>query len=216
MSRKIGQLLLSKGLISSGDLAEAQRIQREGNPELDLAPGEKLGRIITRGGFAPPMDVVRALCEQRSIDDYMLVGRYIISPSLVARVPLEVAKRYNVLPVVSLDGSGEALFATVKMPSADETAEMESLLGLAVEWLEVKDRHFSRIVDRVYALMVERGVSSVRIGEVLVREGLVTLQEVEWALRIAQRSNRRIGRVLMDEGLIGEQEFFRVLAHHEG
>jgi len=215
--KKIGQLLLEKGLITRSDLLEAERIQHQGCEGSGLPPGERFGSIIIRKGYVSAMEVVRALCEQRSVDDYMLVGRYIVSPSLIAGVPLEVARRYNMLPLVCIDEeAGEALFATTEVPDADESAEIEHLVGLEIDWVQVKDRNFAGVIDRVYSMMADRGVSSVRIGEVLVREGLVTVEEVDWALNIARRTNKRIGRVLMEEGLIGEKEFFSTLARHKG
>jgi type IV pilus assembly protein PilB len=222
VSQKIGQLLLEKGLVSPTDLAEAGRIQVEGEEALGLEPDERLGRIIIRKEYAPPMEVVRTLCEQRRIDDYMLVGQYIVSPSLIARVPLEVARRGGFLPLVLLgeddddDGSAEALCAVTRTPSAEDTAEVESLLKLSIDWIVVKDRHFLTVIDRVYGLMAERGFSSVRIGEVLVRDGLVTVDEVDWAIEIARKTNSRIGRVLIEEALITEKEFYSALARHKG
>ncbi len=217
MHRKIGQLLLEKGLITRKDLLEAEQIQQAGSPEAGLPPGERFGSIIIQKGYVSAMEVVRALCEQRSIDDYMLVGRYIVSPSLIARVPLEVARRYSMLPLVCIDEDArEALAAVTEVPDRASSAEIQRLVGLSIDWVPVRDRNFLGVIDRVYARMAERGVTSVRIGEVLVREGLVTADEVDWALGIARRTSKRIGRVLMEEGLLGEKEFFSTLARHKG
>ncbi|MHC4713451.1 MAG: GspE/PulE family protein [Planctomycetota bacterium] len=215
MAERLGQLLLSKGLVTEKGLAEVERIQREGCRATGLNPGARFGAIIIRKGFVEPMEVVRTLCEQCSIDDYMLVGRYIVSPSLIAQVPLEVARRYATLPLVCIDEEGsEVLFATNEEVTSHRAAEVEKLLGFSVDWVRVRDRHFQAAVDRVYSLMADRGVSAVRIGEVLVREGLATVEEVDWALGIARRTGKRIGRVLMEEGLIAENDFFKVLAAH--
>lgn len=217
MAQKIGQLLLENGLLTQADLLETERIQREGCERSGIQPGERFGSVAIRKGYVSAMDVVRTLCQQHSIDDYMLVGHYIVSPSLVAQVPLELARRYNMLALVCLDEeSGEALFASTEVPAEEAAAEIERLVGLKIDWVQVKDRNFAGVIDRVYSMMADRGVSSVRIGEVLVREGLVTVEEVDWALTIARRTNKRIGRVLMEEGLLAEKGFFETLARHKG
>jgi len=213
---KIGQILLDRGVISKDDLAEAERIQRFGDTTLKLPPGEKLGHVIIRMGRALPVDIVRALCEQRRIDDYVLVGNHIVSPSLVAQVPLEIARRYSILPLVpSAEDGKEALFACDRVFTDEATRELQELLGIKIEWLEVHEKNLGKVIDRVYAFMAERGVRSVRIGEVLVREGLASLEEVEWALNIARKTNTKLGRVLVDERLIPEEKFYEVLARHK-
>lgn len=216
MAVRIGELLLAKGIISEKGLAEAQQLQKTGDPSIGITPGDKLGRIIIRKGLASPMEVVKALCEQRNINDCILVSNYVVSPMLVAKVPAEVAQRLGLVPLVKLEEDGQtALVATNRPQSATATAEVEALLGLRVEWVDVKDRRFGDTIQQVYSLMNERGAMSVRIGEVLVREGLVKQDEVEWALQNARRSNTRLGRVLIEEGLVSEKDFYTALAKHK-
>ena len=213
---RLGQILIDKGVVSEDDLAAAERIQHLGDGALGLAPGEKLGKIIIRMGRASASEVIRALCEQNRIDDYILVGNHVISPSLVAEVPLEIAKRFSILPLVRWSrDSKDVLFATDRSHPAEETHELQELLGFRIEWVEIQEKHIGKVIESLYAEMAERGVRSVRIGEVLVRDGLVTHEEVEWALKIARRTNTRLGRVLIDEGLVSEARFYEVLARHK-
>jgi len=216
VAQKIGQILIEKGVISEDDLAAAERIQREGDQTLDLAAGEKLGRIIIRMGRASATDVILALCEQHRIDDYILVGNHVISPSLVAQIPFEIAKRFSILPLVRCGRNSMDVFLGSNRPHMpDETREIEELLGLKIEWIELQEKNLAKVIDSVYAQMAERGVRSVRIGEVLVREGLVTHEEVEWALKISRRTNKKLGRVLVDEKLVAEPKFYDALARHK-
>ena len=216
MAPRIGQLLIEKGLISEEDLAAAERVQRFGDAQLGLPPGEKIGRIIIRMGRASATEVIRALCEQQRVDDYILAGTYVISPGLVAQVPLEIAKRFSILPLVRISReSREAFLGSSRPHTPEETTEIEELLGLKIEWVDLREKNLARVIDRVYAQMAERGVRSVRIGEALVREGLVTHDEVEWALKIARRTNTKLGRVLVDEGLVGEQKLYEVLSRQK-
>jgi type IV pilus assembly protein PilB len=209
-------LLIDRGIVSEADLAAAERIQRDGDAGLALPVGEKIGKIIIRMGRASAMEVIRALCEQNRIDDYILVGNYIVSPGLVAQVPLEIAKRFSILPLVCCAAQGtEVFFGTDRAYSAAQTREVEELLGLKIEWVELREKNLGKVIERVYAQMAERGVRSVRIGEVLVREGLASHDEVEWALKIARRTNTRLGRVLIDEGLVSEIKFYEVLSRQK-
>ncbi len=216
MAVRIGQMLLEKGVISEDDLAQAERIQRVGDESLKVEAGEKLGSIVVKMGRATATDVIRALCEQKRIDDYILVGTYLVSPSLVAQIPLEIAKKFSILPLVRIGhDSMEALVGSDRAHMPDETKEIENLLGIKIEWLHVIEKNLAKVIERVYAKMADRGVRSVRIGEVLAREGLVTAEEVEWALKLARRTNKKLGRVLVDENLVSEAKFYDVLSRHK-
>lgn len=58
------------------------------------------------------------------------------------------------------------------------------------------------------ALDYQRSFQGIRVGEVLVKHGYVTKEDVFWAL---QRSNRKLGRILIERGLITEYDLHRIL-----
>jgi len=53
-----------------------------------------------------------------------------------------------------------------------------------------------------------------RIGELLIRKGLITPEQLEEALEIQKRHGGRIGWILASLGYVKRHDFFRVLAEH--
>lgn len=54
-----------------------------------------------------------------------------------------------------------------------------------------------------------------RIGQILLRDGLVTAQQVDQALHISRESNRRLGETLVDLGYLGTDELDQALESQE-
>jgi len=54
----------------------------------------------------------------------------------------------------------------------------------------------------------------VRVGELLLEQGIITQEQLAAALAEQKRSGRKLGRVLIDLGFVREQVFHEVLARH--
>jgi hypothetical protein len=52
----------------------------------------------------------------------------------------------------------------------------------------------------------------VPIGARLVEAGLVTPEQLDWALTVQERTGSRLGQILMAEGIVDRLDFYRVLA----
>jgi type IV pilus assembly protein PilB len=55
-----------------------------------------------------------------------------------------------------------------------------------------------------------------RLGEVLVGSGLVSLDEIEAALKLQQVSGQRLGEILVENGIVTESQLAKALADHRG
>ena len=55
-----------------------------------------------------------------------------------------------------------------------------------------------------------------RLGEILVSDGLVTRAGLECALAAQQRSGELLGRVLLDLGLVGRADLLAAIAKQQG
>jgi hypothetical protein len=95
----------------------------------------------------------------------------------------------------------------------DEGQELEASVG---SWVSV-----NRIPVRVDPFEEVQRVEPIRptllppprIGELLVRKGFITKEQLEWALDEAKRTNELLGLVLLRQQLIFEDELARTLSH---
>ncbi len=211
VEEKLGELILKKGLLSRDQLREALLIQRVGDKEAGLKVGERIGRILLVKGLIEPMELVRVLCEQRRNIDYILVDKYLVEPGLVAVIPEMVAKEFGILPLVSF-GEDEILVAANSSMSIQAKEGLEKRIEKKVDIIKVKEKDLSSIIELCYETFKRRGISSVRIGEILVRDGYLTQSELESALDESIKTQRMLGKILIERGKVNERDFFKILA----
>ncbi len=88
-------ILISRGVISPEQLAEAKQMAEESSLKLPDA--------LSRLGYATGEDVTRAMAEQHGLD-YVNLSEVTIPPSVVELVPESVARENAVLPLAETDG----------------------------------------------------------------------------------------------------------------
>jgi len=88
-------ILISRGVISPDQLAEARQMAEESNLKLPDA--------LSRLGYATGEDITRALAEQHGLD-YVDLSEVTIPPSVVELVPESVARENAILPLAEADG----------------------------------------------------------------------------------------------------------------
>jgi type II secretory ATPase GspE/PulE/Tfp pilus assembly ATPase PilB-like protein len=141
----LGDLLLREGMITQQNLDEALAEQRDTR--------ERLGEILYRQGRISRPDLLRALSDQlghRLFDP----GRDAVEPAALEAVPIELARRYNLLPVRLKD---QTLTAAVADPlDVEALDQLERLAGkcncnvelllAAPDSLErLRENHYSQI-----------------------------------------------------------------------
>jgi type IV pilus assembly protein PilB len=209
---RIGEILIRKGLISKDTLNSALSIQAKGDPDAGIKPGEKIGKILIKKKWLEPMTLVRTLCEQNNNVDFIYAGIYLVEPRIVGMIPEDVANRYHVLPLVSL-GENTILVATRVALKPEDIAEIEKKTGFSIQLLEIEDDpDMDGSIAHCYATFRERGLSEVRVGEMLVRDGYVSQADMDEALRTSIKTQRMVGKVLIEMGKINEADFFKILS----
>ena len=86
----LGELLISKGLISPAQLSEALAQQAKS--------GEYLGATLMRMGFISEAQFMAALAEQMEVP-FVRLAEAQITPEALAKVPAKVASRYHLMPL---------------------------------------------------------------------------------------------------------------------
>ncbi len=211
MEIKLGEILIKKGLISSDQLRDVLLVQRGGDERLQLKPGEKIGRIILAKGYVAPMDLLRVLCEQKRNIDFLLIGNYLVEPMVVAAVAEKAAEKFNILPLVSMDKETIIVAANRPISHAEQEA-IEGSIKRNVEIVVVDDRNLAGNIKLCYDTFRKRGVSGVRIGEVLVRDKYISQTDLDAALRESIDTQRMLGKILIEKGKVNERDFFHILS----
>ena len=87
---RLGDLLISAGLITQEQLEEGLRLQK--------GTGKRLGTVLQEHGFITESDVIEALQMQLGIE-FIDLSKVNIPTELVQTVPKNIAKQYSVVPV---------------------------------------------------------------------------------------------------------------------
>lgn len=117
---KLGQILVSKGLISPEQLAAALGEQERW--------GSRLGMTLVRMGFLEEEALVRVLAGQLRLPVARIRGKSVNS-EVLELVPVELAEMYRCLPLfVREEGGAKALFLAMEDPS-----DLEALDELAFQ-----------------------------------------------------------------------------------
>lgn len=93
MSQRIGDILVEKGLVSEESLQRALEIHQE--------TGKKLGQVLVEGSYINEDDLVEALSERLGIRSLSL-DNIVIDPDLTKLFGSDLARRYQLVPVVKL------------------------------------------------------------------------------------------------------------------
>ena len=91
MAAKLGQLLVSSGVISEKQLEEALKIQRKSD--------EKLGQILVTMGAVPDEDTVYEYLGKQLNIAYVKPSDIELNPEIVKLIPLDIAKKFNVIAI---------------------------------------------------------------------------------------------------------------------
>ena len=91
--KKLGELLLDKGLVTQAQITEALRIQSR--------TGKRLGQILIDQKFVSEDDMVDMVSERLAIPRVSL-GSMVIDPQVIQRVSVETARRYKLMPIFAI------------------------------------------------------------------------------------------------------------------
>ena len=92
--KKIGDILIEKGLITTAQLDDALKTQR--------ATGAKLGQILVEKGLITENQLAESVAARLNIPRISLKS-VIVDPQVIATVPVELARRYSLIPVFKIN-----------------------------------------------------------------------------------------------------------------
>ena len=139
MDRRLGQLLIRKGLLQAPDLDKALELQRE--------RGDKLGKILVDLGFVALRDVLGALAEQLSIPLVSAQQFPAVSPELEGIAP-RYMRQFKFLPIeleastVTLAMADPLDFETVSTVRLFTKLNVKTAVAAEQEILDAIDRYY--------------------------------------------------------------------------
>ena len=149
MSPDLGQILVSSGAISEGELREAQAYQRNG--------GIALGEALLKLGFADDIAISRGTAKEQGMP-FVDLDKGKISVAILERVPAEIATEQGLVPL--MEKGGKLILAIddpFKRIAADQ---MQFMLGCDVACALATPAALKRAIERYYGATGEEEVAS--------------------------------------------------------
>ena len=161
--RRIGELLVSKGVVSEDQVRIALTEQRDANNK------EHLGKILVRLGFATEAvirDVLGGALGYDSVD----LAKVVVDHDVVKLVPKEIARRYHLL-AVTLDAGTNTL--TLAMADPFNVIAMDQVRALFDADVEIRalltgEAELNKAIDQFYGyeLSVDGILQEIETGEI--------------------------------------------------
>jgi len=140
MSSKLGEILISQGVIDEEKLIAALSDQR--------AFGGKLGRTLVDLGYVNEDQLMRGLSEQLGLDTVDLDSTEVAGEALSC-LPVDACERYGVFPV-KVDRKQRVLWVATAEPDRQTLQEVAQIAQLTLEPMLASMSSIDRSVRRYY------------------------------------------------------------------
>lgn len=206
--RKLGSILLDGGLISDDDLQRMLVRHAE--------VGGRLADVVISSGVVGEKRLMQAIEGALNIPTVDLLNTE-PQPEALATLPAQIAQNAGVLPFAL---EGDLLKVAMLDPLSTLTVEvLEDETDLDIEPYQAVRAEIQWRMAQYYpelGLEVKRPDQAQggqeRLGEFLVRRGLVTQGDLDASLRFKERTGEPLGQVLVSQGLLSEEQLYRALA----
>src|SRR5437588_2584482 len=174
MSQRLGDLLVKSKIISSDQLAQALKAQRENG-------GAGLGSVLVKLGFVGDEEVTTFLSRQYGVPAINLTF-FDVDPAVVKLVPYETAKRYQVLPLSRVGSS--LTIAMVDPTNVFAMDDIKFMTGFNIEPVVASESSISDAIEKAYAVEPEGNLDSMMatLGEAEADVELTGSDEEEMGL----------------------------------
>ena len=200
--RRIGEILTSENLVTESELSDA--LERQA---VDPKP---LGQILLELGLISEEELNRVLADQVRTNNPSLLSSLFLDPKLTQSLPESLAQHHQVLPL-TISGD-ELVVATGTQLEAGAAAELASLIGRNLHPIPAVPEEVGPAINQLYGRLRKRRLKELRLGEVLIEEGLITKKQLEECLDKQKGSEKKLGEILMDRGFVNEDAVLSVVA----
>src|SRR5438105_14612361 len=144
MSQRLGDLLVKEKVITSEQLAQATKVQKETNC--------RLGSALVKLGFLTDEDVTNFLSRQYVVPAINL-SYFEIDQSVVKLIPFETAKRYQILPLSRVGAS--LTIAMVDPTNVFAMDDIKFMTGFNIEPVVASESSILAGIDKAYGTSQE-------------------------------------------------------------
>jgi len=139
ITKRIGEILIERGVITTGELEKALAYQQQN--------GELLGQILIKLGFATEEKIAQALTTQYGFP-YLPLDNYEIDEGLISLIPEPIARK---LCLIAIDRIGNALTLAMADPSnVPAIEEIELLTKCVVQAFVSTPSDITRAIGKYY------------------------------------------------------------------
>src|SRR6478736_916205 len=139
MSQRLGDLLVKEKVITSEQLEQATKVQKETNC--------RLGSALVKLGFLTDEDVTNFLSRQYGVPAINL-SYFEIDPSVVKLIPFETAKRYQILPLSRVGAS--LTIAMVDPTNVFAMDDIKFMTGFNIEPVVASESAIMDAIEKAY------------------------------------------------------------------
>lgn len=216
MIQDIGQELLDKKLLTEEQMKAVTLARQVGDFRRGIDPGDPVFKIAVLLGFAKPGDIAVEIAKTMKVVAYVMIDGFPVDPTLPVSAPKEFAEKHMALPLVR-DGRSVALVAASAPLAAASARFLCDILDVKeLCYLPVRREDMPDLIESIYETLRKREVQGVRLGEILVREGLLPKEKLQTTIAAAQAARMPLGSYMVKAGMVEEETLFRTLAGMTG
>ncbi len=141
LRKKIGDLLIDKGLITAEDLTRALEEQKNS--------GSKLGEILVGEGLITEEQLIETIAERLKVPK-ISISSLVIDPRVISAVPVEIARRYTLIPVFKI---GDVLTVAMADPlNIIAIDELKYISKCEIKRVIALEREIETAIDEYYSV----------------------------------------------------------------
>lgn len=199
-SRRLGDLLLERRLLSVSALGEALAQQK--------ADRRPLGAILVERGLVREEEIVQVVGAQLQLK-VREIDPYAVPEAVLRTVPRDLARQYGIVPV-TVQPNGRIEIASSSLLTREERDDIEQRLGHPIDLSLTTTADVAFAIHHCYP--PEPGADDPSLAQALVDAGLVTREALDGILRDQRRSFRRLGDVLLHRGWLTRAQLDEIAA----
>ena len=150
MSQRLGDLLVKEKVITSEQLDQAVKVQKES--------GARLGSVLVKLGFLSDEDVTNFLSRQYGVPAINL-SFFEIDPQVVKLIPYDTARRYQILPLSRVGAS--LTIAMVDPTNVFAMDDIKFMTGFNIEPVVASEAAIVEGIEKAYGSSHEEDLENV-------------------------------------------------------
>src|SRR5579862_2282336 len=175
MSQRLGDLLVKEKIITTEQLEQANKVQKEQSC--------RLGSALVKLGFLTDEDVTNFLSRQYGVPAINL-SYFEIDPAVVKLIPAETAKRYQILPLSRVGAS--LTIAMVDPTNVFAMDDIKFMTGFNIEPVVASESSILAGIEKAYSAGKEEDLEAVMQSMSEMNESDVELQSEEQQIALEE------------------------------